>query len=167
MKSSHETRYFITIATKNYDSYFGVIIKGKMLRNPMGEYALCAWERSAIEQNDSTFDAFVVMPNHIHGIVRIHNQAPITAAGWLSERSPDMLSPVIDRYKIVIKEWCHECGYTDFDWEPHYYARLIRRESELRHMHRYIQENPIHWHSDRYNKNNVIDSVRARYMASA
>ncbi len=63
--------YFITICTKNRDHYFGEIEGGKMLFSEMGRLAEKYWYEIPEHFPFIKFDEFVVMPNHIHGILII------------------------------------------------------------------------------------------------
>lgn len=65
--------YFITICTVNRKHYFGDIIDGKMQSNEIGKIAQTEWFKTLEIRPDMNLqlDAFVVMPNHIHGIITI------------------------------------------------------------------------------------------------
>ncbi len=65
--------YFITICTKNRKHYFGEIINHKMVLNELGTLATEEWQKSGIIRNNIIIDEFIVMPNHIHGIVFLNN----------------------------------------------------------------------------------------------
>ncbi len=65
--------YFVTICTKEKDHLFGEIRNGIMYLNPLGEIATDEWYRTETIRDNVKLDAFVVMPNHVHGIVRIVN----------------------------------------------------------------------------------------------
>ena len=63
--------YFITICTQNRQCLFGKIASGKMRLNAAGNAIQTIWDELAIRFNNLELDAFVVMPNHIHGIATI------------------------------------------------------------------------------------------------
>jgi REP element-mobilizing transposase RayT len=63
--------YFITICTKNRDHYFGKVIQGKMQLSHIGVIADILWQEIKHHARHVELDAFVVMPNHIHGILII------------------------------------------------------------------------------------------------
>ena len=65
--------YFITIVTKNRDHFFGEIIDNKMVLNELGKIARDEWFKTPEIRPDMnlTMVEFVVMPNHIHGIIYI------------------------------------------------------------------------------------------------
>jgi putative transposase len=65
--------YFITICTKNRVHYFGKIIDGKMALNNIGKIVECEWIRSFEIRKELLRDEWIVMPDHIHGIIIIVN----------------------------------------------------------------------------------------------
>jgi REP element-mobilizing transposase RayT len=68
---SSNASYFITICTKNREHYFGNIINAKMHLSPIGEWANDCWVKIPTHFSHFHLDEFVVMPNHVHGIVII------------------------------------------------------------------------------------------------
>ncbi len=68
--------YFITICTDKRKSLFGEIVEGQMRRNHFGEIAPEEWFRSARIRKEIQLDAWVVMPNRVHGIVMITMPSP-------------------------------------------------------------------------------------------
>ena len=61
--------YFITVCTKNRVPYFGEISNGKMELSPVGVLADVFWYEIKNHAQNVELDAFVVMPNHVHGIL--------------------------------------------------------------------------------------------------
>src|SRR3970282_109225 len=61
--------YFVTICTKNRECLFGEIVDGKMRLNHSGQIVQEEWSRTSIVRPDVELDAFVIMPNHVHGII--------------------------------------------------------------------------------------------------
>ena len=65
--------YFVTICTWHREHYFGEINNGAMCLSPIGTIANVLWHELKNHFNNIELDAFVVMPNHIHGIIAINN----------------------------------------------------------------------------------------------
>ncbi len=63
--------YFVTICIRNRESLLGVIVNGKMQLNHFGEMVCRCWDDIPNHYSNVELDAFVVMPNHVHGIVLI------------------------------------------------------------------------------------------------
>ena len=70
----NEGAYFITICTKNREHYFGEITSGKLILSPLGAVAYVLWNEIVNHTNNCALGEFVVMPNHVHGILILNNQ---------------------------------------------------------------------------------------------
>jgi putative transposase len=66
-----EGAYFVTICTQDRECLFGQVVEGQMRVNPFGEIVAWAWNDLPNHNPHDELDAFVVMPNHVHGIVLI------------------------------------------------------------------------------------------------
>jgi len=67
-------KYFITIKTQNAINHFGHIKNNKMILNDFGKIAYNEWKISGKIRNEIEIKTFIVMPNHLHGIVILHNK---------------------------------------------------------------------------------------------
>ena len=70
---SQEGAYFITICTQNRQCLFGEIVDGEIMLNEFGELVKTEWQKTGIIRPNIVIDAFVIMPNHIHGILIIND----------------------------------------------------------------------------------------------
>ena len=152
--------YFITICTQRMVSYFGNISCRKMDKSESGRIANKIWYELPKHFSFVSLDAFVVMPNHVHGIVIID---PMPIVGTLHATSlqqqptsaknefmsiispkPGSLATVIRSYKSAVSKNVH---LTDpgFSWHPRYYDHLIRSDRELDRIRNYIINNPVMW----------------------
>ena len=88
-------------------------------------------------------DEYIIMPNHIHGIIIINNTV------WDENLHPlqhnTNLSNVIKGFKIGVTKWCKEHNYSNFKWQRSFYDRIIRNEEELFNIRNYIVQNPLKW----------------------
>jgi putative transposase len=167
--------YFITICTKDKIYILGNIEGEKVIYSPIGKIAEECWLNIPDHFPDIELDQWVIMPNHIHGIIFILDagrgvqlNAPTTACSndnpnsslsvstRFSKISPSKGSlPIIIRtYKAAVTRECRRIGQNDFRWQRGYYDRIIRNEKELDRIRRYIQENPLKWELDRYHPSN-------------
>src|SRR5665647_1458091 len=71
---SAEGIYFITICTAGHECYFGEIVNKKMVLSDIGSLVQLEWEKSFVIRAELFCDYFVIMPNHIHAILRIENE---------------------------------------------------------------------------------------------
>ena len=90
--------YFVTLCTHNRECLFGEIADDTMLLNSYGQIAEEEWLRSAEIRAEVEMDVFVVMPNHVHGIVWMKERGAVDAAQWAHGRAPTAASTKIARF---------------------------------------------------------------------
>ena len=164
--------YFITICTKARLCQFGDIVAGRMVLSPFGEIVMHEWQRSAVIRAELALDVFVVMPNHLHGIVMIledarqgadvvgaHGRAPLP--GSPLHRPPRSVGSFIAGFKAAASRRINALDQTPGHavWQRNYYEHIIRSEAELSRIRQYISENPARWSEDPENPT-VVDAVR-------
>ncbi len=143
-------RYVVTICTEHRVHRLGRIIDGAMALSPAGAAVRRTWEEIPLFYPGVDIDAFVVMPNHIHGIV----YSMPTEPGDIQPRGERRLSlfDVVERYKSLTTKRYGD-GVRAFGWPPYpgklwqrgYYERVARNEAELDKFRRYIEANPARW----------------------
>jgi REP element-mobilizing transposase RayT len=153
---SAEGYYFVTICTARRHSFFGTIMGSKVSLSRIGMIACKEWLKSAQLRQNIELDAFVVMPNHIHGIVIIQNRQCRDALRRVSlQRFGPLvhgsLQAFINNYKGAVTRWCRGNGYSEFAWQARFWDRVIRTEEELHAMRKYIENNPLRWALDQEN----------------
>ncbi len=153
--------YFITICTHQKECLFGDVINDEMLLSEMGQIVSEEWVRTAIIRPEIELDAFVVMPNHVHGIVvfatnaGVDNEVGAHARAPL-RREPKSLGALVAGFKSVVTKRINTLRSTPLIpvWQRNYYERIIRHERELNAAREYIQNNPLQWALDRENPAN-------------
>ncbi len=136
--------YFVTICTKNHKEYFGEIKNEKMTLNGLGKIAEECWKQIHVHYKTVELDEFVIIPNHVHGIIILNNvETPYMAS--LQESKPVSLGDVIGKYKAAVTRNIRILGSGDFKWLPRFYDRIIRNEKELFNIRKYIKQNPFKW----------------------
>jgi putative transposase len=144
--------YFITICTKNKIHLFGKIENGEMILNETGRIAHNVWNEQINHFDNIKLYDFIVMPNHIHGIINILN-----TNGYYVYNSERVINPkriqklpvIISSYKSAAsKEINKVSGEKTFAWQASYYDRLIRNEEEFDALSVYIVKNPLNWEKD-------------------
>ena len=157
--------YFVTICTRNKACLFGEVVDGDMVCNAYGHIVGEEWHRSSDIRRELQLDAFVAMPNHIHGIVILHgddvgahSRAPLRETPSHLWRSPKSLGSFIAGYKSAVTKRINEIREAPgvSVWQRNYYEHIVRNETELNLIIReYIQANPLRWHLDRENLQRV------------
>jgi putative transposase len=158
--------YFVTIVTEGRASLFGQIIDGKMELNSAGESINHWWlelkQKFALVETDE----FVVMPNHIHGIIIIADVpvgADLRVGPPISQTGAHAGAPlpkIVQWFKtMTTNAYIHgvkRCGWPAFHdrlWQRSYFEHVIRNEESLNPIRQYIIDNPARWEFDRENPN--------------
>jgi len=143
-------KYFVTICTGQMVKWFGEMISGEMHLSGIGHIASQMWYEIADHFPFIILDAFVVMPNHIHGIIVINRfiGTPIVGAlhatplqphdaKFLKNETMSSISPkrgslsvVIRSYKSAVTKYAHKFD-TGFSWQPGFYDSIICRTGQL------------------------------------
>ncbi len=144
--------YFVTICTKHQQCIFSEIKQGNIRFYNLGAIAYNSWLKIPEHFPYITLDVFVVMPNHIHGILWInHQQKSSNSKRQFGNIVPGSLSSIIRSYKAAVtKEINLMCGQqgTSLVWQRNYYEHIIKDEKALQNIRKYIQDNPLNW--DKY-----------------
>ncbi len=156
--------YFITICSAGREHYFGEIIEGKMRLSEIGLLAERFWFEIPLHFPFILLEAFVVMPNHIHGILIIDKiddsryvetrqclVSTYAPPGQQRFRNPgkNNISTAIGSYKSVVSKHAHQI-ITTFDWQTKFYDQIIRSDDSLNRIREYIQNNPSNWEQDKF-----------------
>ena len=141
--------YFVTICTYQMENLFGTIANGNMSKTSIGKIVWEEWFHTAqVRPNIKLHqDEFVIMPNHIHGIIWIideratHRVAPTDYSNGLKSGS---LGSIIGQYKSITTKRINQIQNPQgmHVWQRNYYDRVIRNDKELDAVRQYIQANP-------------------------
>jgi putative transposase len=174
--------YFVTICVDKMDEIFGEIIDGKMKLNECGEIINDYWEKIPNHYQSIELDEFVVMPNHIHGIIVIRNiknvgaifKSPVNhemnktnnnrsgEINFAPTKQPITksvsLSTIIKWFKSIttinIRQFNHS-----FKWQRSYYDHIIRSEYSLFKIKEYIRNNPRNWFEEKDKPENIPPNI--------
>jgi putative transposase len=154
--------YFVTICTQRRACLFGAVIDGEMLLNEAGEMVKRTWEQIQSLQCNVEIDAFVVMPNHLHGIIELTASCDATAV--LGDIVGAFKSRVTVEYVRGVKglSWPAFAGRL---WQRNFYEHIIRDDHALLQVREYIVNNPMQWELDEENPVNA--AARARRQPEA
>lgn len=181
--------YFITIVTYDRAHVFGAVVDGEMRLNNAGRIADQCWRDIPAHFPHVALDAFVMMPNHVHGILWIaaddddagarhvgaRHAAPLPDAAAPTDVAPPRMEqfgkpvpgsiPTIVRsFKSAVTKHINEGRQTPGApvWQRNYYEHIIRDDRALNAIRRYIAENPLRWHLDRENAQRIGSDPLAR-----
>ncbi len=155
--------YYLTICTNNREPFFGHVNNAEMTLSEIGLRAGQCWRDIPNHFPFVRLDEYVIMPDHIHGIIVIEkNDAPNDAKKiFVADDSVDTnkfgpqsnnMASIIRGFKIGVKKWA-TMNHIPFAWQPRYHDRIIRHEEELSRIREYISNNPAKWEQDDVLKN--------------
>ena len=116
-----------------------------MKLNEYGEIARTQWKWLSEQYRYVVLHAFIVMPNHIHGIIEI-NRSRIKS-GQIKIKP---LTELIGAYKTTVSKQIHLTGFVKFQWQRSFYEHIIRDEKSFETITEYINNNPLNWERDEF-----------------
>ena len=169
---SQEGLYFITICTFNHKCLFGYIDNYEMILNEFGKITCHEWLQTGEMRKNITLHEFVIMPNHMHGIIEIDGS---TCRGTMPralvhrgakeegtlQRAPteqfgkptsNTIPTIVRGYKSTVTKQINNIRKTPGQsvWQRSYYEHVIRNEKSYNRIIEYIRYNPEKWLKDKY-----------------
>ncbi len=156
---SQEGAYFVTICTHQNIPVFGKIMNGEMRLNRFGNIVNDCWNDIPDHFPNGENDAFVVMPNHMHGIVCIVDKcrgevtSPAPKGAETAPLRKHTLGRIIAYFKYQTTKSINQIHKTPGNrvWQRNYYEHVIRNETDLNDVRQYILDNPVKWDMDEEN----------------
>jgi putative transposase len=168
---AHAGAYFVTVCTQDRACLLGDVAGEEVRLSDVGRMIQAVWGEMPDHYPGIETDAFVVMPNHMHGIITIHGRGEScirpddchqpdsgdhkdrpygTTAGSLGRVIQAFKSTTTHEYVLGVRKR----GWPPFHgrlWQRNYYERVIRNERELDKIREYVAANPLKWSLDREN----------------
>lgn len=167
--------YFITICTHERISLFGETKNGFMELNELGEVIRTEWLKTATIRPNFTLDEWIIMPNHLHGIIVINNgRGTLPRAPGTQQRAPterfgkpvsNSIPTIIRSFKSSSTKRINEERNLPFApvWQRNYYEHVIRNENSLCRIREYIINNPSRWQYDSENPTGKPDNSEREF----
>jgi hypothetical protein len=169
---SREGLYFITICTHNHQRLFGYIDNDEMMLSEYGEIAYHEWLQTGEIRKSVVLQEFVIMPNHMHGIIEINDSprrgtmpralvhrdkenqgtkhcAPTERFG---KPTSNTIPTIVRGFKSTVTKQINNIRKTSGYpvWQRSYYEHIIRNEKSYNRISEYIRYNPKKWLKDKY-----------------
>jgi REP element-mobilizing transposase RayT len=155
---SQSGSYFVTICSKNRENIFGKIIKKNVEAvlapawyqielSIIGQIIFTQWQDIQNRYDNVGLDKFIIMPNHLHGIILINKKRVETSATPTIGQIIRSFNSISAReYLLYIKN--NQINASVKIWQRSFYDRIIRGEESLKKIREYILNNPINWKDD-------------------
>ena len=147
----------MTVCSYRKAAILGEIQDGSVFLSKMGRVALDWWKRIPSKFGHVILDQYIVMPDHLHGIIKIVGADPRVRPGQMSDMVPDQgahagapLPKIIQWFKTMstneylrIVKQDRALDSSPKLWQRNYYEHIIRNETELAEIRKYIMINPL------------------------
>ena len=155
--------YFVTLVTNQREEIFGEVANGGMRLNQLGEIVHAEWLKTAeIRSNVELHeDEFVIMPNHVHGIIWIVETQSVGATHRVVRAThrvaptkgtlvPNSIGAILAQFKSITAKRINVLRDTRgvTVWQRNYYEHIVRDQTDMENIWNYINTNPLHWQDD-------------------
>jgi len=154
--------YFVTLVNDKRVCLFGDVENNQIRLNKYGQVIETEWLRTAEIRPNIELDEIVIMPNHFHAILIIHDDDHIqmgvrVTATDLTGPPSGSLGAIMAQFKSIYTKRINVSRKTSCIrvWQRNYYERIIRNERELDATRQYILNNPVNWSDDPDSPTNV------------
>ena len=153
--------YFITICTDGGVHWFGRVEDGKMILSDIGKYVREEWINTGKMRPNIILDSYIIMPDHIHGIIIIKNDENVNVETHCNASLHDHglknmyknkfgpqrnnLSSIIRGFKSKTTKYIRINYNPKFKWQSGFYDRIIHNNKQLSNTRNYIKNNPKNW----------------------
>jgi REP element-mobilizing transposase RayT len=148
--------YFVTVCVKNKKYLLGRVTGRRMCLSRIGRFIQRVWFEIPNHFNNVFLDEFVIIPNHVHGIVVIRpiakrrdviNHVSTNIFQSITPMNKHSLGEIIRWFKGRVSFEVNKLK-DDFSWQPRFYDHVIRNEKFLNEIRQYIRFNPLNWQKD-------------------
>lgn len=137
--------YSVTICTRGRLRCLGSIEDGEAILSTAGEIVAEEWLKIPENHPRATLDAWVVMPDHMHGILIFQGEPEDQVRRWKHPQSQS-LGAVVGQFKgEATKRIRSHPGQSDFAWQPRFHDVILRTPADLERVRAYIRDNPKNW----------------------
>jgi len=157
--------YFVTICTQNRE----LLLENTTAKTIVQKW----WDKLPTKFPEIQTDEFVIMPNHIHGIIFItpegqsHGTAPTSGERMGSPLRESTLGEIVQWFKtMTTNDYIKAVSmrtikpFSEKLWQRNYYEHVIRNEKDLDSIRQYIVDNPFKWEEDEYNPVNLAQGTK-------
>lgn len=147
--------YFVTICSHQRECILGETKEGTLKLNDIGHVVKDCWEEIPKHFPNMELDQYVIMPNHIHGLIVIERQLPgrKRSSPDRNNVAPQSLGVVVRSFKAAVSRAVKQRskGSVSPVWQRNYFEHVVRNDEDFSRIREYIFLNPIQWEEDEDN----------------
>ena len=148
--------YFITICIRDRQCILAEIFEGSLRLNDMGAMMGRCWHDIPNHFPHMTLDAYVIMPNHIHGIIIIEESIKKDECYSPLHGTSKTIGSAVRGFKIGVTQWVRKNTALHDIWQRNYYEHIIRNDVSLHQIKEYITHNPETWTQDKLHPSHAL-----------
>ncbi len=141
--------YFVTVCSYHRKELFSSIQNGKVVLSDIGGLIERSWRYIPTSSPFASLDEYVIMPNHLHGIILFDNPDEPDTAEIKFEMREKTLSVVMRTFKAAATANVRKIYPAIELWQPKFFDRIVRNDQELQRIRKYILDNPLRWEQDK------------------
>jgi putative transposase len=154
--------YFVTICSWNKQSVFGQVEEDTIRLNDLGLFVESCWREIPEHFANAEMDEFIIMPNHIHGIIvlecrdtihRVRESSGESEMESFGNPTTGSIPTIIRTFKAAVTRESGKQGLisTEKIWQPRFFERIIHNQDAMMKAREYIINNPLKWSIDNEN----------------
>ena len=151
--------YFVTLCCHQRKNYFGSVVHNAVQLTEIGCIAHNCWSMIPMRYPHVSLDTFVVMPNHLHGLIEIQTQAETEnrkpRSNQLWQLQQGSLYAIVQAYKAAVKRICWYWDYEEFKWQSRHFEQIVPPDGSLNRIRQDILNNPRKWTMERNNPSSL------------
>ena len=146
--------YFVTICAHERACLFGKMVEDDIHLSGAGAIVQDEWLWTPVVRTDMHLDAFVIMPNHLHGIIVLDPEQGTARRAPTTERFGNpvarSLPTIVRAFKSASTREINRLRKTPGApvWQRGFYEHMIRDDRDLERIRSYIVNNPSRWSAD-------------------
>ena len=159
--------YFVTICTYKKRCLLSKVVENNIIQTEIGNIVEFQWKRTADIRKEISLDAYIIMPNHLHGIIFISKEGTARRAPTEEFGKPvsGSIPTIVRSFKSAATKAVNSIRNSSGEpfWQRNYYEHVIRNEHEFNQKRDYIISNPSRWNEDNENQKGVSKKSPTEY----
>jgi putative transposase len=159
--------YFVTVVAFRRECLFGEIEDGEMRLDALGDIVRDCWQEIPNHFPNAWIDAFVIMPNHVHGIIMIFDDDVVLGAQHAAPLrnpqqkprpfvQPGSLGAIMRSFKSAVTRRAGRELHSAVLWQRNYYEHILRDQADFERIASYILSNPENWQDDKEHPSRIV-----------